>query len=143
MPIYPIKCACGFAGDVFAKIAEVKRYKGKVLCPECGDPAEQDYANKSVGFQGNELHGTRQESMDVQAQPHEVGKLRRLYGDIGRCWQPDGTVKFKDKDDAKAFFRKDDEIRRQNREAKAEREAKGIFKPTKRERVLGRKPKPQ
>lgn len=41
MPLYPIKCGCGFAGDVFAKVGELDS-RGQLLCPECGVMAEQE-----------------------------------------------------------------------------------------------------
>ena len=126
MPTYPIKCQCGFGGEAFCHAADL--LDGKPPCPECGQRAEQDWTRKGVpGMVRNEFHGRRRESMEIQAQPYEVPKLRRMYGDaVGDCWQQDGSVKFRDKDEARRFFTKDDEIRRKAADAKAERAAKGL-----------------
>ena len=126
MPLYPVKCACGFAGESMSKVADL--VDGCPLCPECGQRAEQDWSRKGApGIARNEYHGRRRESMEIQAQPHEVQRLRALYGDKGgSCWQQDGSVKFADKDEAKRFFTRDDEIRRKASDAKAERAASGL-----------------
>ncbi|MBK8168382.1 MAG: hypothetical protein IPK64_20730 [bacterium] len=123
MPLYPIKCGCGFAGDVFAKVGELDS-GGQLWCPLCGTRAEQDYARKAIGVLRNELHGRRRESIEIAAKPHEVARLRRMYGDSGKCWQDDGSVRFTDKSDAAAFFRKEEEVKKRLREKKAARDAK-------------------
>lgn len=118
MPIYPVKCKCGFAGDVFAKVAEMDA-EGRLLCPECGERAEQDYGSKSVGMVGDELRGTRRESVEHGCQPHEVPALRQMYGNAGKCWQDDGSVKFADKSEAKSFFSAEREVRKRMKDKKA------------------------
>lgn len=126
MPIYPIKCECGFKGDVVAKVEELARHGGKVLCPECGNPAEQDYSAKKIGASCDGLHGKRRDSVEVGANAHEVPKLRRLFGDSGHCWQNDGSVKFESKTDATKFFRKEASLKKA---FKAKNEADNAAKP--------------
>lgn len=112
MPTYPIKCdKCRFTGDVYAKVSELDA-KGRLLCPECGERAEQDYGRKSLGVVGDDLHGKRRNSVESGAMPHEVPELRRLYGDSGKCWQNDGSVKFDSKTDAAKFYRKEQALKR-------------------------------
>lgn len=104
MPIYPIKCSCGFAGDIYAKISDLDS-KGRLPCSTCGKRAEQDYSHKTVGVVGDDLHGKRQRSIEAGCNPHEVPEARRLFGAAGHCWQDDGSVRFRSKTDARDFYR--------------------------------------
>lgn len=122
MPIYPIKCACGFAGDVFSKVADLDA-KGRILCPECGRRAEQVWEGRSVAVKGDELHGQARDILDLGCQPHEVPEVRRLFGESGKCWKDDGSVECADKSDAKRLFQKHEELKRQFAEEKAGKEA--------------------
>lgn len=104
MPNYPIKCACGYCGDTFAKVAEL--VEGWVPCPDCGKLAEQDYTQKNVGV-GNRVFtpGKGQVSMTEGWHPKEVNEVRELLGDrYGQCVQNSGKVKFADRAERNGYM---------------------------------------
>lgn len=106
--IYPIKCQCGFAGDVFAKLADMQ--DGQILCPGCGRYAEQDYSRKNVASGNREFRGQRQESITEGWSPDEVGKVQREMAsngdtDAANCIDKEGTVRFKSRSEQQAYMR--------------------------------------
>lgn len=116
MPTFALKCdACQHAFEAFHTMKA-----DHPPCPACGQPSRVDWtrqdAPKTVA---HDLHGKRETPPDIQAQPHEVARLRKMYGRYGHCWQPNGSVRFTHKDDAKGFYAMDEQIRRKNRELKA------------------------
>jgi hypothetical protein len=110
MPIYPIKCGCGFAGDVFARVMEMDS-AGRILCPECGERAEQQYAQKRVSSGNREFRGDRQESITEGWHPDDVPRVQRemvANGDTeaANCIRPtDGAVLFKNRQQQQAYMR--------------------------------------
>jgi len=113
MPNYAIKCdSCKFHGDVFAKVAELDD-RGRVLCPECGERAERDWSQKTVGAGGSAIafNGERQTSMTEGFHPSEVGEARRMFGEShGACIQNDGTVRFKNRDEQRGYMKRKSEV---------------------------------
>jgi putative FmdB family regulatory protein len=113
MPMYQLKCSgCQFSGEVFAKVTELDS-KGRVLCPECGERAEQDWSKKTVSAGGAALsfHGGRQHSMTEAFHPSEVQEAREMFGErSGACIQNDGTVQFANRADQKAYMKRKAEI---------------------------------
>lgn len=107
MPIYPVKCTCGYVGEAFAKVAELE--DGKVPCPECGALAEQDYPSKRV-FNGNrEFRGKVQESITEGWHADEVGKVQREMAangdaDSANCIDAEGNVRFKDRQQQQRYM---------------------------------------
>jgi len=124
MPIYPIKCPCGFAGDVFAKVSELDA-KGRIICPECGERAEQVWSGRNVTVHGDEYHGERRSCADGRLAPDEVKRGQKLFGEAGASIQADGRVRFESKTAAKKFYRKEAEIKRLAQERRQERDGKG------------------
>ena len=124
MPLYALTCdGCGHRWDD----AHPMRAPHPP-CPQCQQPSRVDWTRQDAPRTvAHDLHGTRMVTPDTQCQPHEVRRLRKLYGDgVGHCWQDDGSVKFRHKDEAKRFYRRDAQIRRMFAEKKAAREEKGI-----------------
>lgn len=111
--IYPIACnKCHFAGDVFAKVADLDP-NGHVLCPECGHRAPQDYTKKNIANGNREFHGQTQESITEWFHPKEVAEARQTFGErAGQCIQDNGTVKFKDRAQQREYAKRRDEIAR-------------------------------
>lgn len=125
MPIYPIKCdKCRFSGDVFAKVRDLDD-NGRIMCPECGERAEQVWEGRNVVVHGDEYHGDQRICSDVRLAPDEVEKGRKLFGAAGASINDDGRVRFESKTAAKKFYRKEAEIKRLAQERRKERDAKG------------------
>lgn len=107
--LYPVKCACGFCGDVVAKASEVDD-NGCLACPGCGQRAPQDYAAKTFGMIAREspsLDGiTKQTSMVHQFHPKDAPGIAELMGPEAKYIQTDGTVRFKTRAESRQFNQK-------------------------------------
>lgn len=113
MPLYQCSCAsCRFSGEVFAKVAELDD-RGRVLCPECGERADQDWSTKTVGAGGaaRSFHGGKQVSLMEGFHPSEVAEARQLFGEKhGQCIQNDGTVQFANREEQRGYAKRKAEI---------------------------------
>jgi hypothetical protein len=112
MPIYCLKCKCGFHGDAFAKVVELDE-QGRVLCPECGERAPQDWSNKTIAPGGSAVAfaGAKRQSMTEAFHSSEVAEARKLFGETcGACIRDDGTVSFKDRDEQRKYMKRKAEI---------------------------------
>lgn len=115
MPNYFIRCECGFHGDAFAKVAELK--DGRVPCPTCGQHAEQDWSQKTVALGGSAItfSGDRQQSITEGFHSSEVAEARQMFGEThGACIQSDGSVRFKNRDEQRGYMRRKAEIYSKN-----------------------------
>lgn len=100
-------------------------------CPKCGAETEVDWQRQGTPrVASDELHGTRRTTIETRCQPHEVRELRQLFGDSGRCWQDDGSVRFEHKSDAAKFYKREAALEGQF----AERKAEGKMGPTRKEK---------
>lgn len=127
MPLYMLRCtACPARLHVFHHMAEPHP-----ACPDCGNATDVDFqAQGAPSVPATDLHGSRQTLQDTHAQPREVQKLRRMYGErVGACWQDDGSVKVNSPTEARAFYTKDMEIRARFRDLKAAGKLKTRKKP--------------
>jgi hypothetical protein len=125
MPIYPIHCkACHYAGDTYARVRELDA-EGRVLCPECGERAEQEYAEKAVGVGNRTFTGRTKESLLHGFAASEVPAARQAFGrDGAECIMDDGTVKFDDRKQQSKYQKRHDQLMSKDRERKqAKREA--------------------
>lgn len=117
MPVYSLHCqACNFHGDTFAKVAELDA-KGRVLCPECGQRAEQDWSAKTIapGGAARSFNGERQTSLTEGFHSSEVDEARRMFGEThGGCIQNDGTVRFKNREEQRGYMKRKAEVYAQN-----------------------------
>ncbi len=113
MPIYARVCrACAVRFETFAKMVE----SNMLRCPRCGGPVATDFAAQGAPrMPDHDLHGTRSESLEFRCQPDEVKELRQTFGKdgAGHAWQDDGSVRFEHRSDAKKFFRKYINIRKE------------------------------
>lgn len=107
MPIYPLICShCNFKGDSFARASDLDS-KGRICCPKCGELADQNYAEKTVGVGNREFHGKTRESLEHAFHPSEVKEARETFGTEGaNCIQADGSVRFKNRQEQRTFRRK-------------------------------------
>lgn len=128
MPVYPISCSkCHFNGDTFAKVAELDQ-DGRVLCPECGERAPQDYSRKQVGSGNREFHGKAQESVTEWFHPAEVAEARQTFGErAGQCIQDNGTVRFKDRAQQREYAKKRNEIERSTQAKAASKKLSSVI----------------
>lgn len=117
MPDYALICTgCGTKLDAFHAMSEEHGD-----CPKCSQPLRVDWTRQPApSAPAHDLHGTRMRPMDIAAKPYEVPKLRELYGAAGSCWKDDGSVEFKSRSEAKAFYGKDEALRKMFREQKGE-----------------------
>jgi len=117
VPIYSLRCdGCNFHGDTFAKVSELDA-KGRVLCPECGKRAEQDWSTKTIAPGGAAVSftGQRRQSLTEGFHSSEVDEARRMFGDTyGGCIQSDGTVQFKNRDEQRGYMKRKAEVYAQN-----------------------------
>lgn len=130
MPMYARKCtACSHTFEAYSRMSEVDL----IECPRCEHATEPDYAAQGPPrIPDHTLVGGRTRCLEIAAAPHEVGTLRRLFGEsgAGHCWQDDGTVRFQHRDEARRFFTRDEAIRAEF----AEKKAAGLPVPTYRKR---------
>lgn len=113
MPNYPIRCECGFTGDVFKTVKDYEACEGVLQCPTCKADNHQCYADKTVALHGSCImfHGQKSESLTEGYHPKEVEKARKLMGgDLGACIKKDGTVKFRDRDQRTRWDKRRDEL---------------------------------
>ncbi len=124
MPTYPIKCACGYAGDAVARVRDMDQ-DGKVPCPECGQHAEQDYSRKTINNTNTRFTLTRQRSWAEGYNPRTAREAQRLFGDRGgQCIDPlTGVVTFKDRHEQQMYERRKREL---SEKADRRRKAKGL-----------------
>jgi hypothetical protein len=97
---------------VFAKVAELDA-QGRVLCPECGERAAQDWSTKTVGAGGaaRSFHGGKQVSLMEGFHPSEVAEARQMFGEKhGQCIQNDGTVQFANREEQRGYAKRKAEI---------------------------------
>lgn len=119
MPMYPIKCGCGFEGDVFQTVAGLVAADSKLACPECSAMCEQNYAAKTIALHGSCIMftGVKKESMTEGFHPKEVQRARELMGDdLGGCIQDNGSVHFRDRDQRTKWDQKEAETKAINTE---------------------------
>lgn len=102
MPEYPIRCECGYTGDVFAKVADC----GNLTCPKCGNRAEQDWGRKlsTVAMDPIEFFGDRAWSRTEGFHSNNVAEARREMGESGRCIDDKGDVWFKDRAEQRRYM---------------------------------------
>lgn len=86
--------------------------------PGTGRPCRRAIVAPAIG--NKDLHGKAQILTEMQCQPHEVGTVRKLFGDLGHCWQDDGSVKVKNKGEARKMFQREQQIMGRFAEQKAE-----------------------
>lgn len=118
MPVYARRCTkCRHTFETFAKMSE----SGSIRCEKCRAATESDVQGQRVSVKADTLVGSRERSVEFRCAPHEVGKLRRMFGEdgAGDCWQPDGSVRFPTRSDAKRFIRKHASLKAAKRERQA------------------------
>ena len=109
--IYPLRCACGFCGEVVAHSSAVAD-DGTLECPMCGGRAAQDYEVKvrtvvsSVRTKEVVDGMTKNTSLVHYFDPRDAKGIAELMGPEGKYIQRDGTVQFKTKKESKAFNQK-------------------------------------
>lgn len=111
MPLYDIRCSCGFAGETFARVSELST-QNLVPCPKCACFASQDLSGKHVAMGGaaKSFHGQRRKSITEGFHSSEVSEARALFGDVGHCIQPDGSVEFNDRAEQRKYMRRKAEV---------------------------------
>lgn len=113
MPIYAIACSCGCREDVFCKVSQLDR-QNRPKCPKCGKRTKVDLSRtitsqgRSAQIVGNHrFHGKQQRSWEEGWNPKDVAKARAMMGAEGaNCIKDDGTVWFKDEQQAKTYKNK-------------------------------------
>ncbi len=119
MPIYPTVCAAGHKGEILARVSECTSLK----CPECGAPAQQDYAAKNIANGNRQFTGQTQESQTEWYHSTEVKEARAELGKSGSCVQNDGTVKFKDRGQQRQYLKDKAAMKRKFQEGAAVKKA--------------------
>ncbi len=108
MPIYPLKCD---AGHRWEQVLPMEHDAAAYVCPECKAQGAQDFAAK---FRGRHIDLNRKftgsESLSVAHgfHPDEVSGARvavEKAGGSGSCIQDDGTVRFTERREERAFTR--------------------------------------
>lgn len=119
MPLYDITCAaCRFSGECFAKSKELDQH-GRILCPECGERAEQNYAAKRVGVGNPSFVGDKARSRAEGWHPDEVAEVRKILPPgSAACVRDNGKVYFRDRQEQRNYVRDVEAIRARAREAK-------------------------
>jgi len=105
MPLYPIQCECGNREDVYCRVSELDS-KHRPKCPKCGKRCAQVIdSGRGIHSVGNKrFHGKQQRSWEEGWSKRDVAKGRKLMGaDGAHCIKDDGTVWFKDAQEAKKY----------------------------------------
>lgn len=128
MPLFLLHCpSCTHKFDVFHAMSA-----DHPACPRCGQPTETDHARQGApAMNRTELHGRATLSHEIQMQPHEVPKVRKLFGAAGNAIQNDGTVRFNHMQEAKDYFAREQQVRAMFRQQKAD----GTLKTKKKRRA--------
>jgi hypothetical protein len=119
MPLYDITCAaCRFSGECYAKVAELDQ-SGRILCPECGERADQNYATKRVGVGNPAFVGDRARSRTEGWHPSEVAEVRKILPErSAACVRDNGKVYFRDREEQRRYVRDVEAVRAKFREQK-------------------------
>lgn len=118
MPVYARRCTkCRHTFEDYAAIGK----QHTIVCKRCKSATEWDVQGQRVSVKADTLVGSREKSVEIRCAPHEVGKLRRMFGEegAGDSWQGDGSVRFRTRSDAKRFFRKHASLKAAKRERQA------------------------
>jgi putative FmdB family regulatory protein len=117
MPVYARRCTqCRHTFEDFAAIGQ----QDTIVCPRCQSATEWDVQAQRPSVRADTLIGLREKSVEIRCAPHEVGKLRAMFGEEGGdCWQSDGSVRFRTRSDAKRFFKKHKSLKAAKRERQA------------------------
>ncbi len=111
MPTFPLRC-CQCSHEWTAECERVELFDQ--ACPSClhvdaavmRPSVQVPIWDKTVVSGNRQFTGDRQNSLTEGWHPAEVGEARRLLGDrAGSCIQRDGSVKFKDRDEQRAYTR--------------------------------------
>lgn len=114
MPMYPIKCRCGFEGDRFAKIDD----RNDIACPKCDQVCDIDWSRMSLATTAKTYVGTTNGlpntlSMTEGFNPKEVAEARSLMGDrFGACIADSGEVHFRDRTERDGYLRRRREVQK-------------------------------
>lgn len=117
MPMYEIMCVCGYNGESFSKVADLRN--GLCKCPQCGNFAPQNYAAKTIGVGASrELHGSKAISQQHWCHPTEVETFRKgvaRHGGDPSCVKSNGDVVYRTQADkyktGRAFANAEREMR--------------------------------
>lgn len=117
MPLYDIVCACGYNGEAFSRVAELR--DGLCKCPQCGKHAPQNWEAKQVAIgAGRELHGSKAISQQHWCHPSEVDTFRAgvaRHGGDPTCVKSNGDVVYRTQSDkyktGRAFASAERELR--------------------------------
>jgi hypothetical protein len=97
MPVYDIICDCGFNGETFSRVNDLR--DGRCKCPQCKQYAPQDWEHKQVSIgAGRELHGTKAISQQHWCHPTEVDTFRKgvaRHGGDPSCVKANGDVVYR------------------------------------------------
>lgn len=122
MPTYPMVCKCGKECELVCRYEELESKR----C-ECGGELRQDYGRKRFGMavkvpaevpkiKGRKFFGDAGYSLTEGCHPADVQKMREAFGDVGHVWQDDGRVKYADKDEARKYAERKEELNLRKRE---------------------------
>ena len=115
MPIYPVKCGCGWSGEKFAHMAD--RYK--ITCDRCGDTRlETDMEHMTVPGIKREWQDGENVSLAMRFDPSALSDLRKDVPDLEL--HDDGCVKFRSDAHQRRVYRQMDAALKRNQERAAE-----------------------
>jgi len=111
MPLYDIRCKCGYSGETFARVSELSP-SNRVPCPKCASMADQVLIGKTFALGGaaKSFHGRRRHSITEGFHSTEVGEARQIFGDVGHCIQDDGSVVFSDRAEQQKYMGRKAEV---------------------------------
>lgn len=120
MPVYATICeSCGHRGEVVKGMKEPFPPCATIIAEKpCGGTLRVDWTLQSAPkMPAHDFTGTRSEAVDVGCRKFEVQECRELFGPgIGHVFQADGKVKFASRAEAKRFYAREDQVKRELRE---------------------------
>lgn len=109
MPIYLYEVLTQQGAPTGERFEEFQSMKDDPLTKDSqGRPCRLVIVPPKIG--NKDLHGKAQILQDIMCQPHEVKKVRELYGDLGHVFQDDGSVKVSSKQEARKVFQREKDI---------------------------------
>jgi putative FmdB family regulatory protein len=118
MAIYARRCTqCSHTFEDVAPIGQGHTIK----CEKCQAATEWNVQAQRVAVKSDTLVGSRSKSLEFRCAPHEVDKLRRMFGEegAGDSWKTNGSVEFATRADAKRFFKQHERLKAAKRERQA------------------------
>jgi hypothetical protein len=106
VPIYPLKCS---KGHTWEQVLPMHHEESEYVCPTCCGAGAQDFAAKFRGRHidlNRKFTGTESLSVAHGFHPDEVSGARvavEKAGGSGSCIRDDGTVRFTERREERAF----------------------------------------